>query len=223
MLHIVKVKTLFDHSLKYYRINTDVLLKQGMLFIGATKFGNDIVEIQCPKRIEMTEEKWELTLKKMGITTDQSSQRFSFEPLLDRIAKESELKKYNQNVQKAMELLSLFKDKIKEYQLEMKIIGLHFTLDKERLVCTYTAENRIDFRELVKELGATLKQRIEMFQISIVESMKFINTCGSCGRQLCCTIGCTAFIGDRKTSSKTSKFLGVCGKARCCSFFDQES
>ncbi|MGL4388660.1 MAG: regulatory iron-sulfur-containing complex subunit RicT [Brevinema sp.] len=220
MLNVVKVKTLFDHSLKYYKIDNDIILKKGMFFVGSTKFGDDLVEIQCPKRIFMTEIKWDETLKNMGITTDPQSARFAFEPTLYHPAKDSEIQKYNENDNRSKELLTLFNDKIKVHGLEMKIMGLHFTLDQKRLVCTYTANSRIDFRELVKELGVLLKQRIEMFQISIPESMKFIDSCGSCGRQLCCTMGCTAFIADKKHSLKSSKFLGVCGRTRCCSFFE---
>ncbi|MGL4394348.1 MAG: regulatory iron-sulfur-containing complex subunit RicT [Brevinema sp.] len=198
------------------------MLKKGMHFVASTKFGDDMVEIQCPKRISMTQEEWEDTLKKMGITTDQQSARFAFEPVLRHPAKESEIQLYNDNSQKAAETLPLFKEKIQQHNLQMKIMGLHFTLDRGRLVCTYTADSRVDFRELVKELGVILKHRIEMFQISVAESMKFVDTCGSCGRQLCCSTGCTVGINNDRKGAKASKFLGVCGRTRCCSYFENE-
>lgn len=220
VLQVVKVKVLFNKSLQYYKIEDHILLKKGMLFVGTTKFGNDLVEINCPSKVELTEEEWHENLKKTGSVKDQNTSRFSFEPTLCHPAKESELEQYQNNRKKAEELLPLFKEKIKQYNLDMKIVELHFTLDKERLVCSYTAESRIDFREFVKDIGVKLKQRIEMFQIDVRESMTLLDVCGSCGRQLCCSMGCSSLNIDKKMSSKTSKFLGVCGKTRCCSFYE---
>lgn len=225
MPKVVKVKTFFDNIVKYYLINSESPLQKGMLFVGTTKFGPDIMEITCPKYETISSQKWEEILKSYG-----TNDRFSFEPVLDHPAKEFEIKNYHLNQTYAREHMKFFKQKISEYNLEMKLISLHYPLNKERLVCIYTAEKRVDFREFVKDIGSAIKQRIEMFQMDVREAVSSSETCGCCGRMLCCSLGCAPFQNCGKgkeqllkISGKSAKIFGLCGKTKCCMAYELET
>lgn len=229
MPKVVKVKTFFDNIVKYYLINSKTPLQKGMLFVGTTKFGQDLMEIACPKCQTVSDQEWEEILKSYG-TNDNKKNRFSFEPVLDHPAKDFEIKNYHLNQTYAQEYMKFFRQKIEEHDLEMKILSLYYPLSKERLVCIYTAEKRVDFREFVKDIGSIIKQRIEMFQMDIREAVSLSGICGCCGRMLCCSLGCAPFQNCPKKkeqllkiSGKSAKFLGLCGKTKCCMTYELET
>ena len=105
----------------------------------------------------------------------------------------------------------------------MKVVTTETTLDKKRLVFYFTADGRIDFRELVRDLASKFKTRIEMRQIGVRDEVKMIGALGACGRQACCNLFLTAFAPitirmakEQELSINQSKLSGICGRLMCC-------
>ncbi|MGL5255054.1 MAG: regulatory iron-sulfur-containing complex subunit RicT [Brevinema sp.] len=222
MIHLVKARTFYDNNIKYYRINSPEPLSKGDVYVGETRFGSDLLEIHCPSRSSVSEEEWGKILEDMGIADDKKKSRSAYEPIIQYKAKESDITEYYQAKKEVENLFSLFKQKIEEHKLSMKILKLHFTHHREKLVCSYTAEQRVDFREYVRDLGGLLHIRIEMFQISPKDAVSFINTCGACGLRLCCLVGCNLVRVPvlEKKEGFSSKSSGICGKNKCCHTYE---
>ena len=109
-----------------------------------------------------------------------------------RIATPEDTKIYQENKEKAKETFELCQQKIKEHELTMFLIDCEYTFDRNKLIFYFTAEGRIDFRELVKDLAAIFKTRIELRQIGVRDEAKSIGGLGPCGRSLCCS----SWLGD---------------------------
>ncbi len=114
-------------------------------------------------------------------------------------------------------------DKAKDLNLPMKIVSTETTLDKKRLIFYFTADGRIDFRELVRDLAAKYKTRIEMRQIGVRDQVKLLGGIGACGRQTCCNLFLSSFAPitirmakQQELSINQSKLSGICGRLMCC-------
>ena len=114
-------------------------------------------------------------------------------------------------------------EKVKDLNLPMKIVTTETTLDKKRLIFYFTADGRIDFRELVRDLAAKFKTRIEMRQIGVRDEVKLLGGFGVCGRQTCCSLFLTSFepitirmAKQQDLSINQSKLSGICGRLMCC-------
>ena len=116
---------------------------------------------------------------------DEESLVSPLKPII-RIATEEDTKIYKENKEKAKETFDLCLEKIKEHNLTMYLIDCEYTFDRNKLIFYFTAEGRIDFRELVKDLAAIFKTRIELRQIGVRDEAKSIGGLGPCGRRLCC-------------------------------------
>lgn len=147
-----------------------------------------------------------------------------------RIATEEDRAKNEENKAKEKEAFSTCVDKIKKHKLEMKLIDVEYTFDNNKIIFYFTADGRIDFRELVKDLAAVFKTRIELRQIGVRDEAKMVNGIGICGRTLCCA----TFLGDfhpvsikmakdQGLSLNPSKISGVCGRLMCCLKYEQEA
>jgi cell fate regulator YaaT (PSP1 superfamily) len=118
---------------------------------------------------------------------------------------------------------------IKELNLPMRLISVHFLYQKKKVIFNFTAENRVDFRELVKKLAAIYKTRIEMRQIGVRDASKILGGCGVCGIQLCCTrSNChinsiyLKMAKDQGFAVSSSKLTGVCGRLMCCLAYEAD-
>ncbi|MEG0254422.1 MAG: stage 0 sporulation family protein [Vagococcus sp.] len=140
-----------------------------------------------------------------------------------QIATDKQLVKYEQNNKDAKEAFVIAKKKIKEHELEMKLVDAEYTFDRSKIVFSFTADGRIDFRSLVKDLAAIFKTRIELRQIGVRDEAKLLGGIGPCGRPLCCS----TFLGDfaavsikmakeQNLSLNPTKISGVCGRLMCC-------
>lgn len=147
-----------------------------------------------------------------------------------RIATEEDKAKNAENKEKEKEAFSICVEKIKKHKLEMKLIDVEFTFDNNKIIFYFTADGRIDFRELVKDLAAVFRTRIELRQIGVRDEAKMVNGMGICGRTLCCS----TFLGDfhpvsikmakdQGLSLNPSKISGVCGRLMCCLKYEQEA
>ncbi|MGL5722448.1 MAG: regulatory iron-sulfur-containing complex subunit RicT [Brevinema sp.] len=223
MIHLVKARTFYDNNIKYYRIDSSEPLQKGDVYVGETRFGNDLLEIHCPSRNMISQEEWDKILEDMGLADDKKKSRTAYEPIIQFKAKESDIAEYYVAKKEAENLFTLFKQKIEQHNLSMKILKLHFTYHREKLVCSYTADQRVDFREYVKDIGSQLHIRIEMFQISPKDAVSFMNTCGACGLRLCCLVGCNLVRVPNSSERRegfNSKSAGVCGKNKCCHTYE---
>ncbi|MCI8655146.1 MAG: stage 0 sporulation family protein [Clostridia bacterium] len=153
------------------------------------------------------------------------------EPLKNvlRLANEKDKKHYNECKQKEKEAFEVCLKKIKEHKLDMTLTDVEYKFDNSKILFYFTADGRIDFRELVKDLAAIYKTRIELRQIGVRDEVKRIGGNGICGRELCC---CT-FLNDFETVSikmakeqnislNPSKISGNCGRLMCCLKYEEE-
>jgi len=146
-----------------------------------------------------------------------------------RIATMEDDQKLRENEEKAMEAFDVCRQKIVENRLDMKLIDSEYTFDNNKLLFYFTADGRIDFRELVKDLAAIFKTRIELRQIGVRDETKTKCGIGICGRSLCCCTYLSDFAPvsikmakEQGLSLNPAKISGVCGRLMCCLRYEQE-
>ena len=103
-----------------------------------------------------------------------------------RIADENDIARHNENEKKKAKAMAICQEKVQKHNLEMKLIDVEYTFDNNKIVFYFTADGRVDFRELVKDLASVFKMRIELRQIGVRDEAKMLGGVGSCGRGLCC-------------------------------------
>ncbi|MBF8983663.1 stage 0 sporulation family protein [Lutibacter sp. B2] len=134
-----------------------------------------------------------------------------------------------ENKEKEKEALECCIDKIDKHQLDMKLIDVEYTFDNNKIIFYFTADGRVDFRELVKDLASVFKTRIELRQIGVRDEAKMLNGLGPCGRQLCCA----NWLGDfepvsikmakeQNLSLNPTKISGICGRLMCCLKYEHD-
>ena len=145
-----------------------------------------------------------------------------------RVATKKDINNYLDNAEYAELALKRAKEIIADHNLEMKTVGCEYTLDGTKLLIYYTADGRVDFRELVKDLASEFKVRIELRQIGPREGAKIIGGLGFCGREICCKQHLRDFdlvtmkmAKDQGMSLSSSKITGLCGKLMCCIAYEQ--
>ena len=147
-----------------------------------------------------------------------------------RIANAQDDKKEETNRRKEKEAFQTCLKKIREHGLDMKLIDVEYTFDNNKVLFYFTADGRIDFRELVKDLAAIFKTRIELRQIGVRDETKILGGIGICGRQLCCHTYLSEFVPvsikmakEQNLSLNPSKISGVCGRLMCCLKNEEET
>ena len=143
-------------------------------------------------------------------------------------AKDDEQEKNNK--EKEREAFKVCLEKIRKHELDMKLIDAEYTFDNNKVLFYFTADGRIDFRELVKDLAAVFKTRIELRQIGVRDETKILGGIGSCGRQLCCHAHLSEFVPvsikmakEQNLSLNPTKISGVCGRLMCCLKHEEET
>ena len=147
-----------------------------------------------------------------------------------RIATEEDDKKAIENNQKEKKAFKICKEKIAKHGLEMKLIETEYTFDNNKVLFYFTADGRIDFRELVKDLASVFKTRIELRQVGVRDETKMLGGIGICGRPLCCNTYLSEFIPvsikmakEQSLSLNPTKISGICGRLMCCLKNEQEA
>lgn len=147
-----------------------------------------------------------------------------------RIATERDVAQEAENKVREKEAYRVCLEKIREHQLEMKLIDAEYTFDNNKVLFYFTADGRIDFRELVKDLAAVFKTRIELRQIGVRDETKMMGGIGMCGRPLCCHTHLSDFIPvsikmakEQNLSLNPTKISGVCGRLMCCLKHEEET
>lgn len=147
-----------------------------------------------------------------------------------RVATDEDIKRHMDNKDKEVKAFDICLNKIEEHNLEMKLIDVEYTFDNNKVIFYFTADGRIDFRELVKNLATIFKTRIELRQIGVRDEAKMIGGLGPCGRPLCCS----SFLGDfasvsikmakeQNLSLNPTKISGICGRLMCCLNYEQDT
>ena len=147
-----------------------------------------------------------------------------------RIANEEDYKKEEKNREKEKEAFNICLEKIRKHGLEMKLIDAEYTFDNNKVLFYFTADGRIDFRELVKDLAAVFRTRIELRQIGVRDETKIMGGIGICGRELCCHSYLSEFVPvsikmakEQNLSLNPTKISGVCGRLMCCLKNEEET
>lgn len=147
-----------------------------------------------------------------------------------RIATEEDTRVYKESKEKESEAFRICMEKIREHSLDMKLIDVEYTFDNKKVIFYFTAEGRVDFRELVKDLASIFRMRIELRQIGVRDEAKVIGGLGPCGKPLCCA----TFLGefhpvsikmakDQNLSLNPTKISGICGRLMCCLKYEHDT
>ena len=147
-----------------------------------------------------------------------------------RIATPEDDKINEENKKKSKDAFKICLEKIEKHGLEMKLIDTEYTFDNNKVLFYFTADGRIDFRELVKDLASVFKTRIELRQIGVRDETKIMGGIGICGRSLCCHTHLSEFVPvsikmakEQNLSLNPTKISGVCGRLMCCLKHEQET
>ena len=196
----------------YYFDPCDFDLETGMHAIVETARGVELGTVLIPPK-EVEDEKVIQPLK----------------PVL-RIATDEDEKTIERNREKEKEAFAICKEKIIKHGLDMKLVNAEYTFDNNKLLFYFTADGRIDFRELVKDLAAVFRTRIELRQIGVRDETKILGGIGICGRPLCCKTYLSDFVPvsikmakEQNLSLNPTKISGVCGRLMCCLKNEQDT
>jgi cell fate regulator YaaT (PSP1 superfamily) len=146
-----------------------------------------------------------------------------------RIADHKDRMIVDENKQAAQEAYDVCSEKVNEHQLDMKLVDVEYTFDRNKIIFYFTADGRVDFRDLVKDLAAIFRTRIELRQIGVRDEAKMLGGIGPCGRMLCCS----TFLGDfdpvsikmakdQNLSLNPTKISGLCGRLMCCLKYEND-
>ena len=147
-----------------------------------------------------------------------------------RIATEDDLKKVEENKEKEKKAFEICEKNIAKHKIDMKLVDIEYTFDNSKILFYFTADGRVDFRELVKDLASVFHTRIELRQIGVRDESKMLGGIGICGRPFCCG----SFLGDfqpvtvkmakeQGLSLNPTKISGVCGRLMCCLKYEQDA
>ncbi|MBE7051319.1 MAG: stage 0 sporulation protein [Ruminococcaceae bacterium] len=196
----------------YYFDPADLVLKNG-----------DHVIVETSRGIEFGT----VVIAKKSVTDDE------IVPPLKKIirkATEEDEKAIEKNKEMEKEAFNLCQEKIRKHNLEMKLIDVEYTFDHNKVLFYFTADGRVDFRELVRDLAGVFKTRIELRQIGVRDESKMMGGLGICGRQLCCNLFLSDFVPvsikmakEQNLSLNPTKISGTCGRLMCCLKHEQEA
>lgn len=168
---------------------------------------------------------------KVAIACQEVSENDVVLPLkqIIRPASGEDIDQVAENNDEAKKAFSIGVEKIAEHKLEMKLVDVEYTFDKNKVIFYFTAEGRVDFRDLVKDLASIFRTRIELRQIGVRDEAKMLGGIGPCGRMLCCS----TFLGDfepvsikmakdQNLSLNPSKISGLCGRLMCCLKYEND-
>jgi len=186
------------------------LIPARALVLAPTKYGKDIVEVQ-------------------GVASDTAFVNPDELVVIERPAGIDDLRKLKENAEKEKHAYELCRDKIWARNLPMKLVSAHYLIDEPKILFYFTAESRVDFRELVKDLVSLFKMRIELRQIGVRDEARVTGGCGVCGRVLCCH-GISDRLNpvsikmakDQNLSLNSLKISGPCGRLLCCLSYEYQ-
>ena len=196
----------------YYFDPLDNKLNKGDMVIVETARGLECGEVATPNK-----------------TIDESELTHPLKPLI-RIANEADLNHLAENKLKEKEAYKICEQKIANHKLEMKLVNVEYTFDNSKILFYFTADGRVDFRALVKDLASVFRTRIELRQIGVRDEAKMLGGLGICGKPFCCASYMGEFqpvsikmAKEQGLSLSPVKISGTCGRLMCCLKYEQEA
>lgn len=201
----------YSHETLYVTVPDGMSVEKGDNVILMTRFGKDLAKILGGVKTPI------------GITPDQVVE-------VIRKATDADMKKAEELMKKEASALEVFTEKVGKHNLDMKLISAHYLLDEPKVVFFFSADNRVDFRDLVKDLVSVFKMRIELRQVGVRDEARITGGLGPCGRPFCChsvsdklSPVSIRMAKDQNMSLNTLKISGQCGRLLCCLAFEHES
>ncbi len=211
MIGLAKVKLDYNGAIELCRYEEDFTFQIFDYYIVETRYGHDLGRI-LPNSIPL-------------IYKDHLMPEFQ----ILRSAEANDFKLQAEGHKEAEKAFVLTKTKILTHNLPMKLISIHFFLDRNKILFNFTADGRVDFRELVKDLAATFKTRIELRQIGVRDEAMLLGGYGVCGREFCCVKHHTSsepisikMAKEQNLTLNSVKISGVCGRLMCCLDYELE-
>lgn len=207
---LYKLKLEYSSEGIYATTNNNLELNAGNYVIIPTRYGKDLALVMGKVNVP-------IGIKQGDIV------------YIERKATKEDLKKAEELKQKEISAFSIFKEKVAAHKLDMKLIATHYLLEEQKVLFFFSAENRVDFRELVKDLVSVFKMRIELRQIGVRDESRITGGLGVCGRPYCCHA-----VSDRlkpvsikmakeqNLSLNSMKISGQCGRLLCCLSYEYE-
>ena len=207
---LYKLKLEYSSEGVYATTNNNLELNAGNYVIIPTRYGKDLALVMGKVNVP-------IGIKQGDIV------------YIERKATKEDLKKAEELKQKEITAFSIFKEKVSAHKLDMKLIATHYLLEEQKVLFFFSAENRVDFRELVKDLVSVFKMRIELRQIGVRDESRITGGLGVCGRPYCCHA-----VSDRlkpvsikmakeqNLSLNSMKISGQCGRLLCCLSYEYE-
>lgn len=201
---LLQLRLEYSSESLYAKPNDKLNLTPGDFVICNTRYGNDMV-------------KYTGTAKKpIGVKTNEIVN-------IDRKASEEDLKRREEIKVKEKDAFKIFKEKVEVHKLDMKLITVHFLFEEQKALFFFTSDNRVDFRELVKDLVSVFKMRIELRQIGVRDEARIVGGLGVCGRPFCCHAVSDKLrpvsikmAKEQNLSLNSMKISGQCGRLLCC-------
>jgi cell fate regulator YaaT (PSP1 superfamily) len=199
---VYRLRLSYSHE-TFLAIYRDDTLRARVMVIVPTRYGKDLAQVIGPVRGK-----------------SHSASEIAW---IERIASKDDLEKarYNRNLEK--DAFKICREKIEYHRLEMKLVQVHYLLEEPKILFFFTAENRVDFRELVKDLVSVFKMRIELRQIGVRDEARVVGGLGVCGRAYCCYAVSDKLrpvsikmAKDQNLSLNSIKISGPCGRLLCC-------
>lgn len=196
----------------YYFDPAGITVRKGQRVVVETTRGTECGEVMTPNKM-IDEKDWDQPLKKVL-----------------RMATQADLEQMRKNREKEEQAMKVCAEKIRRHKLDMKLIDVEYAFDNNKILFYFTADGRVDFRELVKDLASVLKTRIELRQIGVRDEAKMLGGLGICGRPFCCS----TFLGEfqpvsikmakeQGLSLNPTKISGTCGRLMCCLKYEQNA
>ena len=198
------IKLEYSSETLYAKTQNNLKLNAGDYVITPTRYGKDMGKV-------LGESKKPIGFKQSDIVT------------VDRKATDEDMKKREELIKKEKEAFPIFKEKVAQHKLDMKLVETHFLFDEQKALFFFSSDNRVDFRDLVKDLVSVFKMRIELRQIGVRDESRITGGLGVCGRPFCCH-GVSdklrpvsiRMAKDQNLSLNSMKISGQCGRLLCC-------
>ena len=211
MNEAVGLKFAKTNYIYYFRIDDKIKFKKGDYCLVKTSIGLDIGKVVIPYKLIDSNES-DIPLKDIYRKTNKR-----------------DMEKWENIKIEEKNALNIFKEKNKKFKLSMKIVYVKYLFDKSRIIFYFTSEERVDFREMVKDLAKIFKTKIELRQIGVRDGTKMIGGIGMCGREICCASFIQKFTPIhinmakmQKIALNQSKVSGLCGRLMCCLSYESE-
>ena len=206
-----RVKVLHSCTIEYCRCDADISVKCGDYVIISTRYGKDIGKIQGKANLSESFNEGEIRI-------------------IERTATPTDLEKYNELKLREQGAFDVCKGKIIEHGLDMKLVSAHYLLEEPKILFFFIAESRVDFRELVKDLVAIFKTRIELRQIGVRDEARIQGGVGVCGRSFCCHAitdklnpVSIRMAKEQNLTLNSMKISGPCGRLLCCLSYEYDA